>query len=311
MLTPLLLGLAGLLVGGEVLVRGATSLAARSGLSPLFIGLTVVALATSSPELIVSVEASLSYDNGIAFANVVGSNICNIGLILGLAALIRPLRSDRRLVRVEVPVMIGCSLLLMGAALDGRIARWEGAVLLILLLVSLTVAYGMAVREQSNAAAGKIPGSPQVVSGWKGSVLFVLGLAGLIVGGELFLKGSVELADALGLSPAAIGVTVVALGTSLPELATSVVAAYRRQGDIAVGNVVGSNIINILAVCGSAAVIRPMRLGNTGWLELGVMLGLALLLLGVMLKSSRIGRVPAAVLLASYAAFVWVSVAAP
>jgi cation:H+ antiporter len=296
-------GLAMLYFGGESLVRGASALAARLGVSALAIGLTVVAFGTSTPELVVSLDAALSGANDISVGNVVGSNIANIALILGLASLIRPVLVEAKVVRIDAPIMIVASLGSIGVLANGTVSRVEGA-----LLVSCLVAYvgftswqarreSSAVREEFASAAAEAP-----AKAWVATLLVVAGLALLVAGGHALVAAAVELATALGVGQAAIGLTIVAVGTSLPELATSVIAALRGQGDIAVGNVVGSNIFNILGVLGITAGVRPLHPGGITWLDLSVMVALAGAL-ALMLVGRRLGRTEGALLLASFVGY--------
>lgn len=253
----------GLLIGGaELLVRGASGLATRVGISPLVIGLTVVAFGTSSPELAVSIGSAWSGDADIALGNVIGSNIFNVLFILGLAALIAPLIVAQQLIRLDVPLMIGSSVLLLILALDGAIGRLDG-----LLLASGVVAYTMFLVRQSrketsetilaeyNEAFGEEPRRTVALPVQVGSVVAGLGL--LVLGSRWLINGAVQMAGALGVSDLIVGLTIVAAGTSLPEVATSVVASLRGERDIAVGNVVGSSIFNVLAVLGLSSLVSP------------------------------------------------------
>ncbi len=253
-----------LVVGAELLVRGASRLAAACGISPLVVGLTVVAFGTSAPEMAVSVGASVAGQGEIAFGNVVGSNIFNVLAILGLCALVKPLVVDAKLVRLDVPLMLGVSGLAWLLALDGSISRLEGGALFAL-LVAYTAFLIRASRRESAAArqaaptgagssgVGDAPAPARRTLG--ADVLLVLaGLALLVFGSRWLVQGAVGLAQALGVSDLIIGLTIIAAGTSLPEVATSVLATIRGQRDIAVGNVVGSNVFNLLGVLGLSAV---------------------------------------------------------
>jgi cation:H+ antiporter len=300
----LLAGLVLLLAGGEGLVRGASRLAIRLGLTPLFVGLTVVAFGTSSPELAVTVGAGLDGQGGLAIGNVVGSNIANIALILGIAALIRPIRIEAKLIRIDMPIMLGCSVLMVLLLFDGRVGRLDGA-----LLVAGIVGYiGFSlwevrretepVQAEFSAAAPPATGSlPLQIA------MIVTGLVGLGLGASWFVDGAIGIATHLGVSSALIGLTIVAIGTSLPELATSVIAALRNQGDISAGNVIGSNIFNVLAILGIAALIVPLSPGLVGIDDLSVMLGVAVLLWLLNVRRKLIGRVQGVFFLAAYAAY--------
>jgi cation:H+ antiporter len=304
----LALVLGGLLVltaGGEALVRGASALALRLGLTPLFIGLTVVAFGSSAPELAVSVNAVVDGLGDVAMGNVVGSNVANVALVIGLAALVRPLTVEAKLVRIDMPIMLACSLLVCAMMLtDGRIGRAEGA-LLVGLLAGYMVFCVWEVRRgrpvaQDGADGGVTPPGARIVPN---ALLIVTGLAGLALGASLFVRGAVLLAEMLGLSAAVIGLTVVAVGTSLPELATSVVAAWRRQGDIAVGNVVGSNIFNLLAVLGCTALVLPVVAGGIGVADLTAMLLVAAVLWLMVARGARVNRLEGLGLLVFYVAY--------
>ncbi|MBK9694643.1 MAG: calcium/sodium antiporter [Elusimicrobia bacterium] len=253
---PVLLILGGLvlLVGGaELLVRGSSRLALRLGVPSLVVGLTVVAYGTSTPELVVSAKAALSGQADLALGNVVGSNIFNVLLILGASALLAPLRVTRPIIWREVPVMIGTSLLTWGLALDGRISRGDGT-----LLVALLIAYTVYQIQAGLKEGGKKTAEERTKVSILGSLVSIaVGLAVLVWGARWLLEGSVSLARGLGVSELIIGLTIVAAGTSLPEVATSLLATWRGEREIAIGNVVGSNIYNVLGVLGLAAVIGP------------------------------------------------------
>jgi cation:H+ antiporter len=259
---PLLIaaGLAIVVAGGELVVRSASRLARGLGLSPVVIGLTVVAFGTSAPELAVSVGASLEGSTDVAVGNVVGSNIYNVLLILGLSAVVAPILVKQQIVRIDVPIVILVSLLLWLLASDGAVARPEAALLFAGLLAYSLLAVWMGRREAAGIAAEYEAGVPQVQAGvtWPRQVLlFVVGLVALMLGAQALVTGATSIARGLGVPELVIGLTVVAVGTSLPELATSVVAALRGQRDIAVGNVVGSNIFNILGVLGLSGLLAP------------------------------------------------------
>lgn len=311
-----LVGLAFLVWGAERLVRGSSSLARRLGVSPVVLGLTVVAFGTSSPELAVSVGAALAGRPEIALGNVVGSNIVNVLLILGLSATVTPLVVSARLVRFDVPVMISVSALTMLLALDGRLGRLDGVLLLVTGAAYFFVLYRTArltgddSAPRAGAPATRPPGHkhdtkrpPSLLR-----ILFAvgLGLALLILGAHWLLRGAVAIATALGVSPLIVGLTVVAVGTSLPELATSIAASVRREQDIAVGNVVGSNVFNLLVVLGTVAVLsgdlEVQR--ETLQLDLPVMLAVAVACLPVFFTGSRIGRWEGLLFLAYYAAYI-------
>jgi cation:H+ antiporter len=300
MLTGLLL----LTAGAEGLIRGAASLARRLGLSPLVIGLTVVAFGTSTPEFVVSFQAALGGNGDIAIGNVVGSNIGNIALILGGAACITPLRVQAQIIRTDVPILIGVSLLLGGLLIDGHVGRVDG-ILLTLGIIAYTVAtVWMARRESGPAVAAEFDaGVPAQRALWL-DLLFTVGGLGLLMGGaQLLVSGAVSVAEQFGVSQTMIGLTIVGIGTSLPELATSVAAAARGEGDIAIGNVVGSNIFNILGIVGVTALIQPLSGSGLSLVDLAVMVGLTVLMLPVMRTQYTLSRVEGAVLLAIYGSY--------
>ncbi len=303
-----LAGLALLYLGGELLVRGAAALAARIGITPLAIGLTVVALGTSLPELVVSVDAALAGANDISIGNVVGSNIANIALILGVAALLRPVVVEAKVVRIDAPLMVLASLALVGVLMRHQdVSRAEGSFLVVCLSLYVGLTLRSARREPREIREEFASAAPEVRAGaWVSGFLVLAGLALLVFGGHFLVTSAVQLATALGISQSAIGLTVVAVGTSLPELSTSVIASFRGQGDIAVGNVVGSNIFNILGILGTTAVIRPLQLGGITWIDLGAMVALATVLMLLLLVRPRLGRVVGALSLASYVVYtVW------
>lgn len=297
-------GLAVLFLGGEALVRGASSLAARMRVSPLVIGLTVVAFGTSAPELAVSVEAALDGVSDIAVGNVIGSNIANIGLILGCAALVRPAQVQARILELDAPLMVGASLLLVWLLIDDTLSRPEGVVLVIALLAWIGfTAYE--ARREPEAVQQEFASGARRTSGSLVSVLFVIGgLVALVAGGRLLVQGAIAIAHEAGVSPAVIGLTVVAVGTSLPEFATTVIAGLRGRGDIAVGNVIGSNLFNVLGIAGATAIVTPLRASEIGWPTMVVFVGLAVLVMPLLLTRHRLGRFEGAGLLGVYAAYV-------
>jgi cation:H+ antiporter len=315
MTTPLmfLAGLALLLVGAELLVRGASRLAALAGISPLVIGLTVVAFGTSAPELAVSVRSALtgSGGNDVAIGNVVGSNIFNILLILGISSLITPLAVKSTLVRIDVPIMISCSVLVLVLARDGLLSRPEGGLLFagIILYTVFSIRAGRKesreVREEYDRAFGSSTRSARPVV--LNIALSLAGLAMLTGGAEWLVQAAMATARAYGVSELVIGVTIVAGGTSLPEVATSIVAAVRGERDIAVGNVVGSNIFNILAVLGASALASPSGVEVSAMAlrtELPIMIAVSVVCLPVFLTGSRISRGEGAYFLLAYAGYI-------
>ena len=250
-----LAGLAALILGAEFLVRGASRLALALGLTPLVVGLTVVSMGTGAPELAISLGAALQGAPDLAMGNIIGSNIANVLLILGLVALIVPLVVDKQLVWLDVPVMIGASLLVMLMAMDGRIARWEGGVLLLCAVVYIAKLLHAARKNPEHAIDPSPVMRKPAGAGWRNGLLILGGLVLLVIGARLLVDAATQVALMWGLSELVIGLTVIAVGTSLPEIATSIISAARGQRDLAVGNVIGSNIFNILLVLGLTAIV--------------------------------------------------------
>ncbi|UFU03248.1 calcium/sodium antiporter [Ruania suaedae] len=305
-----------LVAGGEALVRGAGSLARTLGMSPLLVGLTVVSFATSTPELAVSAQAALGGAPGLAVGNVVGSNIANVLLILGASALVAPLVVRSQLVRADIPVMISLAVLALLLALDGTVTRIDG-----LLLVGLLMIYLVALVTISRRAGSAVPvaDEPEKAGRWPALratrarslvtdlVLVAAGVAMLVGGAQLLVGGAREIASGLGVSDLVIGLTVVAIGTSLPELATSVIAVVRGEREMAVGNIVGSNIFNIGAVLGLTAVLAPegVQVGGAALnFDLPVMIAAMLVLLPIAFTRQSITRWEGGLLVALYLAYV-------
>lgn len=303
-----ILGLIVLALGAESLVRGSSSLALRLGVTPLIVGLTIVALGTGSPELAVSLDAAIAGSSGIALGNVVGSNIANIGLILGLSALIRPIRIHVQIIRREVPLMIVASLSLVSILFGaGEINRWAGLVLFLGSVAYVANTY-LTARQTLPATVEQeyvegIPGQSRVI--WLDVAMIVLGLALLIVGARMLVDGATALAQQLGVSQTIIGLSVVALGTSLPELATSMVAALKREGDLVVGNIIGSNILNILCIVGIAATIQPIAASSLRWLDLGAMMLFAIIIFPFIALDFVLDRREGAILVIGYVLYIF------
>jgi len=304
----LALGFALLFAGGESLVRGASRLARRAGISPLVVGLTVVAFGTSAPELVVSTSAVLGGRDDVAMGNVVGSNIFNVLFILGACALAKPLVVAQQLVWREVPIMVGASIVVLLLSLDGRIGTTDGALLFagVILFtydsIRASRRENAAVREEYQAAMPAAAGR----GGWPAEVAFVLaGLGLLVIGGRTLVSAAVTIAEAAGLDETVIGLTIVAAGTSLPEVAASIVATLRGERDIAVGNVVGSNIFNLLAILGFASLaggglqVAP----SLETFDLPVMTAVAVACLPIMARGHQLARWEGALFLAYYAAY--------
>ena len=300
----LVLGLALLFVGGDALVRGSAALALRSGLTPLFIGLTIVSFGTSSPELAVSVSASLAGRVDVAVGNVVGSNIANLGLILGVAALIRPIKGKSKLVLLDVPIMIACSFLVAALLDDSRLAWREGLLLLGGLIAYTGFSLWLTRRETTEIQQEweeAVPPPPSAL--FRQLALIAVGIAALAAGGRTFVDGGMRLALALDVSPAVIALTVVAVGTSLPELVTTIIAAIKGHADIAVGNAIGSNLFNLLGILGIASIVHPLGMGDVQRADVAAMIGIAVLLLLLIRTKFDLNRWEGALLLAGYVAY--------
>ncbi|MBL8272174.1 MAG: calcium/sodium antiporter [Xanthomonadales bacterium] len=304
-----LLGLLVLGLGADVFVRGASGLAVRFGISPFVVGLVIVGFGTSTPELAVNLSAASRGTTDIALGNIVGSNIANVGVILGISALVAPLAVHMRMLRIEVPIMLGASALLWLLALDGRIARWEGLVMFGGFCAFLVFLLQQSRLESAEVKA-ELAAAPQPTHAAWTTVMFIVGgLALLMLGSDLCVDAAIVLARLWGMSELLIGLTIVAIGTSLPELASSVAAAWRGQSDLAIGNVIGSNIYNILFILGVTAMILPLPVARSlEMLEIPAMMAFALVLYPMMRGDLRISRAEGAFLLAGYAALVGLQV---
>lgn len=304
----LLAGLVGLYFGAEWLVRGGASLAVRLGVTPLLVGLTVVAYGTSTPELVVSLTAAAKGQAAMAVGNAVGSNIFNIGVILGLTALICPLRVQFQLLKFDAPVMIGVAGLFLWFFVDAQIQFGEALVFLVVMVVYTVVNVRLARRQASAAVEQEFgEGIPQPTRSFGKDVgLILAGLAVMALGSRLFVTGAVDLARLLQVREAVIGLTILAAGTSLPELAASLMAAWRKQPDIAIGNVIGSNVYNILAILGISGVVKPPLDGlGVGMTDTLVMIGISLVLLVIAWTGFQLKRWEGSVLLSVYAGYLW------
>lgn len=314
-----LIGFAMLYFGAEWLVKGSSSLARSLSISPIVIGLTVVAFGTSAPELVVSVIASIKGNSMISVGNVVGSNICNIALVLGLSALFNPIISDKSVVKRDIPIMLGISVYLLLISLDSRLGRIDGTTLFGGILLYTFLNYYLAMKHKRLASANEAPvadsiqaeldGIGYVSSRSKQMLLIVVGIIGVVLGAQAVVDSAVKIMHVLGVSEKFIGLTIVAFGTSLPELATSVVAAIRKEMDISIGNLVGSNVFNILSVLGVASLLRPIPIpgGFTGSglvIDYGVMMITSFLPWLMMRKNFTVTRKNGAVLLAFYVGYI-------
>ncbi|GAA5522335.1 calcium/sodium antiporter [Aliifodinibius salicampi] len=304
-------GLVFLIIGAEILVRGASQIAQRMGIPPLIVGLTVVAFGTSAPELAVSIKSALSAQADIAVGNIIGSNIFNILFILGLSALIIPLRVSQQLIRLDVPLMIGLSAMVLLFSLDHNISRTNGLILVIGLVAYLVYLFYQGQKENADTAAEKareiseVDG--QIQSNWTINIGLVLGgLLLLVIGSRWLVDSAVTFAQFLGVNELIIGLTIVSAGTSLPEVVTSIIAAVRGERDIAVGNIVGSNIFNIMAVLGLTSIIAPTGIEVSNAVigfDLPIMIAVALASLPIFFTGGIISRWEGGLFLGYYMAY--------
>jgi len=309
----LVAGLVVLVFGAEWLVRGAARLATAAGISPLVVGLTVVAFGTSAPELAVSVMSAFKGQADIALGNVVGSNICNVLLILGVSAVIVPLVVHRQLVRLDIPVMVGCSLLMWALAFDGRLGRIDGIVLTLLVLGYTAYLIRRSRREEAEVReeyekeyGSPADGKPTSTAILKMTGLVIAGVVGLVLGSKWLVDGAVFIAREFGVSELIIGLTLIALGTSLPEVATSIMAALKGERDIAVGNIVGSNTFNILTVLGIASTVSPAGINVPAEalrFDIPFMVAIAVVCWPMLSDGLRVSRLNGAFLLGFYVAY--------
>lgn len=309
----LIVGLILLVIGADLLVKGAARLAANFGIPSLVIGLTVVAFGTSAPELAVSVKAAYSGQAELAIANVVGSNIFNILFILGVAALISPLIISRQLIRQDVPIMVGVSVIALAFTLDGTINKIEAAALALGLIIYTAFLFYQGKKQGSDSLDGEVADMLKSKTPvWQNLLLIVVGLALLVAGARWLVQSAVELALAWGVNEAVIGLTIVAAGTSLPEVVTSIVATIKGERDIAVGNVVGSNIFNILCVLGISGLVSPVPLiagEQLAQIDIPVMLGVAMLCVPLFFVGGILNRIEGLLFLVLYIAYVWYLIA--
>lgn len=295
-------GLALLVLGGDLLVRGAVNLALKLGMTPLVVGLTVVAFGTSAPELLVSLSAALKGSSGIAMGNVVGSNIANVLVILGVTALVSVIVTKGHDLRESWAMMIGATILVIAVAFTGEIGRIEGMILLLALAAVLWRQLTTGRADATELEGAKLGAGWGMIIAW-----LVAGLVLLPLGANLLVGGATEIARAFGISETVIGLTLVAIGTSLPELAASVASAVKGRADMALGNVVGSNIFNLLAILGITALVAPLSVPPEMMrLDMWVMLGSALLLAPFLFRGIAVTRPVGALFVTGYAAYVWV-----
>jgi cation:H+ antiporter len=301
-------GLALLTFGGEALVRGASTIATKAGISPLVIGLVVVSAATSSPEMAVTIGSVANGEPDLAIGNVIGSNVANILLILGVAAVLSPLAIQKQLLRFDMPVMVGISVLLVLLSLDGKLSQLDGLVLFTILVVHTIASIRMGKAETTKAdyKPTELALNAKPVPIWLALILIAVGVGLLVGGSQLLVIGAVNIATALGISSLVIGLTVVAIGTSLPELATSIVAIRKGETDMAVGNIVGSNIFNVGLVLGLPSILFSQGLGVAASaiaIDMPLMLAASIALLPIAFRGYKIGRWNGLFFLAMYAAY--------
>ncbi|MFO7891710.1 MAG: calcium/sodium antiporter [bacterium] len=300
-------GLILLYAGAEALVKGSSVIAFRLGISHLVVGLTIVAFGTSAPELVISLKAAVAGTGDISLGNVIGSNICNIGLILGLSALICPLNIQLQTIRFDVPFMLISSIIFIFFSLGLRLDRIEGIVLFVGFIFFIVFNIVSINREKKKGVIKKSENNPPApYSGlWKYFLQIGIGLVFLNFGSNFLIKGSVKAADLLGVSEAFIGLTIIALGTSLPELATSIMASWKGEKDIAVGNIIGSNIFNILCVLGLSSIICPIQGVNIQILDLLFMLGLSVLIFPLMKTDFTLKRWEGGLMMGLYFLYIY------
>ncbi len=305
----LILGLVFLVVSGEFLVRGAAGIALKSDIPPIIVGLTVVSIGTSAPELFASVNAALSGNPGLSVGNVLGSNIANLGLVLAITAMIYPIPVPKTMLRFDWPVMMVASIAFLLAILNLHIAVWEGIVMLVLLVAFILILIRKARKEKKAAVLNEV----EEMSAFQSkpfsllAAFILIGCVGLYFGSGWFVDGASQIAKNFGVSDHIVGVTVVAFGTSVPELAASIIAAFRKQTDISIGNLVGSNIFNVFAVLGTTAVISPLQVESIVLnKDIWWMIGIALILLPMMLIGKNgINRWKGFILLLAYLAYLY------
>ncbi|NNL73389.1 MAG: calcium/sodium antiporter [Silicimonas sp.] len=309
----LAIGLVGLFFGGEWLVRGAVAIATGLRIPPLVIGLTLVGFGTSTPELVTSLQAALAGSPGIAVGNVVGSNIGNVLLILGLAAFLVPITVDARALSRDGTVLMAATVACLAVVLTGHVGRWTGLTFVAALAVYVVATIVIERRRESRAAAvyeAETDLVAETAAGWRAAVLALAGLIVLIVGARFLVTGAIGVSERAGLSEALIGLTIVAIGTSLPELVTSVIAVRRGQGDVAFGNIIGSNIFNILGILGVTAAVRPLAVPDEiARLDIWVMTAAALALVLLARSGWRVTRSEGGAMLAAYALYLGVLIA--
>ncbi len=308
----LIVGLVLILLGADALVNGASAVARKYGISEFVVGLTIVGIGTSAPELIVSAISAINGSSDIAIGNVVGSNISNVFMILGITAIIAPISLTKSNLKYDLPIALGVSLLLFVFAYDsiflGKefnvISRWDGLILIAMFVLFMIYSFkSPASSEQNGESAESENGKVNIV---KSVLLIVCGLVGLVLGGRLFVNSGSDIARGFGVSDAFIGITVMAVGTSLPELAASVNAAIKKKGQMALGNVIGSNIFNILLILGTSSIIRPLTLGGITMIDMGMMIltTIMIMLSALLISKKEIKRGVGALFFMIYIAYI-------
>ena len=302
----LILGIALLIAGGEILVKGAVNIAVRARISTLVVGMTIVSFGTSAPELVVSLKAALQGHPDISIGNVLGSNVANLALVLGLTALTSPIRVDRNSIRFDWPMMLLVTILLYLFMLDLELERWEGVLLfVILILFSLFLVFESRRYNQRSRVEDEVDETVVKGSVWRDAFYIILGSVGLSLGSDWLVDGATEVAKNLGVSDLLISSTIVAFGTSTPELITSITAAVRKETDISIGNLIGSNIFNIAAILGITAITIPVSINQAVLsIDFWWVAGITLLVFPFMLNNRKISRVEGGILFIFYLAFV-------
>lgn len=303
-------GLIVLILGGEFLVRGAVGLALKFNISPLVIGMTVVSFGTSAPELLVSLGAVLSGHPDVSVGAVVGSNISNLALVLGITVLIFPIVVNRDSIRKDWPIMMLATLLFYFFALNGELNFWEGVLFIVILIIfSVWLIVKSRIQGKKLEAAEEVKEDEMSASSPKNILFIALGLSGLYFGAEWLINGVVSLASTYGVSEKLVSVSIVAFGTSLPELVTSAVAAYRKQTDISMGNLIGSNLFNILAILGITAIVAPIQISDSvNEFDVYFLLAISLLILPFMVFGKNIGLWKGLLLLLFYGVYIYLSI---
>ncbi|BDD10741.1 sodium:calcium antiporter [Fulvitalea axinellae] len=304
----LVVGLCVLIFGGDFLVKGSSRIALGMNIPPFIVGLTVIAFGTSAPELFISVQSALAGSSDIAIGNVIGSDICNLGLVLGLTAIICPISVGKNSIKMDWPVMMFSAIMVYVFALEGEFKAWEGAVSFAILIVYLfyTVTKGRKKALVETEDPDLLEAEDHPYPKWRSILYMVLGAIGLYFGSEWFVGSAKTLAVGLGVSERVIGVTIVALGTSLPELVTSVISAFRKQTDLALGNLLGSNIFNNLAILGATAMVKPIGVGpEILRVDMVWMLLFSLAVLPMMVSRKSVSKVEGVILLGSYGVYTY------